>query len=96
MNRSLRFALCFLGMTLVPCLLLTVYLTLTRGHFRQFMRLDDLAIAITLVAGLTCVAWLPVRARARWVIGILYVPAAVFLSFCYAVTFVCACYGDCL
>lgn len=95
MNRSFRFLLCWLGITLAPLAVFTGYLIVTRSSLRQYMGWDAPAMAVSLAVGLASIAWLPVKSRLRWGMSVLYVPVAAFLLFYYAASFVCFRYGDC-
>lgn len=96
MNHYLRLFLCSLGMTFVLLLLFMGYLLVTRSWLRQYMGLDTEAMAVSVILGVSSIAWLPVRSGLRWGMGVLYVPVAAFLLFYCAVMFVCARYGACL
>jgi hypothetical protein len=83
------------GVLLGPPAVMSLYLGLSRWPTRWFTTgTDGAALAVAVVAGLACIARLPVPATARVMLALVYVPAAGLALVLYALYFVGVVFGD--
>ena len=86
-----------IGALAAPILVFSIYLTLSRWPNRTFSAASDYGfLGISIIAGLICGWFLPVRHEIRIPILIVY---AIILAYClsyYGLVFVCVVFGDCL
>lgn len=81
---------------MLPVLILTVYLIVTRQGATFEPSGDAVALAIAVVVGVTCVAFVPSRWYWRVAVCAAYAFAMVFVLGFYTLVFVCIAFGNCL
>jgi hypothetical protein len=92
-----RWLVSLISAELLPILLTTAYLLLTRWPARVFTSWSDtIALAGCVVVGVICFSLSPFPAWVRVLIGALYIPVMGFLLAGYSLAFVCSAFHDCL
>ena len=85
------------GSVLLPLLIISIYLYVTRKFYGSAPTLGDyVALAISIMFGLICIAIYPTKASNRLKWAAAYVPIILVILTVFSIYFVCAIFGDCL
>lgn len=85
-TRKKQGVLAVAGSLIIPCMLMSVYSTL--AHYLELSAKSDFyGFSVSIIGGLVCFYWIPIRGFWKFLISLLYVPALVILLLGYQFAF---------
>jgi len=97
MNKPLfKTSLCIVGATVIPFLIVWIYLFVSHTQNWDTELSDYVALGISIIVGLFSISALPLKMLSRIILLVLYIPIISALSFAFAMMYVCYKFNNCL